>query len=93
MSDFRVEISEVSLDVMGRAFVSHVVYVRVEGILDSIVLLFRMGMRASHYYIVELCEFWPDGMMRDSAVAADSAHDNAAAGTVFLLVLLFYLVI
>ena len=41
LPDFRVEIAENNLVVAGRAFVVQVLYVRVEGILGRIVLLFR----------------------------------------------------
>ena len=44
LPDLRVEIPEDNLDVMGLAFVVQVLYVRVEGILDHIVLLCRGGV-------------------------------------------------
>ena len=55
LPELRVEISEDNLDVVGRAFVIEFLQVRVEGILDGIVLCFDCGLRANQAYIVELC--------------------------------------
>ena len=55
MPNLDIEIPEDNLDVMGRAFVVQVLLIRVEGILDRIVLLFCGGMLANQSYIVELC--------------------------------------
>ena len=45
LPNLRVGSPEDNLDVMGQSFVAQVHYVRVEGILDSIVLLFSRGAR------------------------------------------------
>ena len=45
LPDLRVEFPEDNLAVVGRAYVVQVLQVRVKGILDSIVLLFRRGAR------------------------------------------------
>ena len=53
--DLCVEIPENNLDVMHRTFVVQVLWVRVEGILDHIVFLFRGDVRVNQAYIVQLC--------------------------------------